>query len=59
MGKISDNRPPRLTGTVTATRPLAAICLAFQLSEATTTYSRCPAVAYTTPLDRGCPVGAT
>src|SRR5262249_32159731 len=36
MGSSSDSRPPRLTGTVTATCPLAAICLAFQLSAATT-----------------------
>jgi hypothetical protein len=59
MGKISDSRPPRRTGTVTATRPLAAMCLAFQLSEATATYSRPPLAAYTTPLDRGSPAGVT
>jgi hypothetical protein len=33
----SDNTPPRRTGTVTATRRLVAICLAFQLSAATAT----------------------
>jgi len=35
MGKTSERIPPRRTGTTTATRPLAAMCLAFQLSGAT------------------------
>jgi hypothetical protein len=59
MGNSNDSRPPRRTGTVTDTRPLAAMCLAFQLPGATATYSRRPAVAYTTPLDRGSPPGVT
>ena len=42
IGATSDSSPPRRTGTVTATRPLAAMCLAFQLSGATATYSRRP-----------------
>jgi hypothetical protein len=50
-GERSDSRPPRRAGMVTAIRPLAAMCLAFQLSQATATYSRRPSVAYTTPLD--------
>ena len=44
MGKTSETIPPRRTGTATATRPLAAMCLAFQLSGATATYSRRPMV---------------
>src|SRR5215472_5673915 len=59
IGKSSDSRPPRRTGTVTDARPLAAMCRAFQLSGATATYSRRPAVAYITPLDRGSPAGVT
>ncbi len=59
MGVRSDRRPPRRTGTVTATRPFAATCLAFQLSGATATYSRRPMALYTTPLDRGSPDGVT
>jgi subtilase family serine protease len=46
-----------LTGTVTATRPQAAMCRAFQLSGATATYSRRPMLACMTPLDRGSPAG--
>jgi hypothetical protein len=42
MGATNDRIPPRRTGTVTATRRLAAMCLAFQLSGATATYSRRP-----------------
>jgi hypothetical protein len=59
MGKSSDSRPPRRTGTVTDTRPPSAMCRAFQLSGATAAYSRRPAAAYTTPLDRGSPAGVT
>src|SRR6266540_6497238 len=59
IGATSDSSPPRRTGTVTATRPLAATCLAFQLSGATATYSRRPIVLWTTPLDRGSPAGVT
>src|SRR6266542_4189161 len=59
MGRTSDRIPPRRTGTVTATRPLAATCFAFQLSGATATYSRRPTLLYTTPLDRGSPNGVT
>src|SRR6266508_5713004 len=59
IGATNDRIPPRRTGTVTATRRLAAMCLAFQLSRATATYSRRPMVLYTTPLDRGSPVGVT
>src|SRR5574341_683710 len=42
IGATNDRIPPRRTGTgtVTATRPLIATCLAFQLSGATATYSR-------------------
>ena len=43
IGTNSESIPPRRTGTVTATRPLAAMCLAFQLSGATATYSPPPA----------------
>src|SRR6266540_6897144 len=59
IGATNDRIPPRRTGTVTATRRLAATCLAFQLSGATATYSRRPTVLYTTPLDRGSPAGVT
>jgi hypothetical protein len=59
MGVTSDSGPPRRTGTVTATRPVAATCLAFQLSGATATYSRRPMALYITPLDRGSPAGVT
>src|SRR6476661_6029024 len=59
MGSRSARTPPRRTGTVTATRPLAAMWRAFQLSRATATYSRRPTTAYTTPLDRGAPFGVT
>src|SRR6266511_2937073 len=55
MGPTSDRIPPRRTRTVTATRPRAATCFAFQLSGATATYNRLPTVLYTTPLDRGSP----
>ena len=44
IGARRDRIPPRRTGTVTATRRLAAMCLAFQLSGATATYSRRPTV---------------
>ena len=44
IGARRDRIPPRRTGTVTATRRLAAMCLAFQLSGATATYSRRPMV---------------
>jgi hypothetical protein len=37
IGVANDNNPPRRTGTVTATRPFAATCFAFQLSGATAT----------------------
>jgi hypothetical protein len=40
IGATNDKIPPRRTGTVTATRRLAAMCLAFQLSGATATYNR-------------------
>ena len=59
IGKSSDSRPPRRTGTVTDTRPLSVMCLAFQLPGAIATYSRRCAAAYTTPLDRGSPSGVT
>jgi hypothetical protein len=59
IGASSDSSPPRRTGTVTATRPLAATCLAFQLLGATATYSRRPMALYTRPLDRGSPDGVT
>jgi hypothetical protein len=55
MGRTSDSAPPRRTGTVTATRPLAATCFAFQPSGATAMYSRWSTLLYTTPLDRGFP----
>ena len=42
IGVTNDRSPPRRTGTVTATRPLAATCLAFQLSGAVAMYSRRP-----------------
>ena len=51
--------PPRRTGTTTAARPLAARCLAFQLSGATTMYSFRPTVPTATPLTRGSPDGVT
>src|SRR6266536_1492761 len=44
IGATNDRIPPRRTGTVTATCRLAAMCLAFQLSGATATYSRRPTV---------------
>ena len=44
IGVTSDRSPPRRTGTVTATRPLAATCLAFRLSGAVAMYSRRPIV---------------
>jgi hypothetical protein len=44
IGSTSDSTPPRRTGTVTATRPLRAMCRAFQLSGAVAMYSRCPTV---------------
>ncbi len=59
MGTISDKIPPRRTSTVTATRPSAATCRAFQLPGATATTSRLSATLYTTPLDRGSPAGVT
>jgi len=49
--------PPRRTGTVTATRLWAAMCLAFQLPAATTTNIRRLSTAYTTPLERGSRLG--
>ncbi|GAB3888455.1 hypothetical protein GCM10029964_056130 [Kibdelosporangium lantanae] len=39
IGASKDSTPPRRTGTVTATRPSAAMYLAFQLSAPTATYS--------------------
>jgi hypothetical protein len=59
MGATSDKIPPRRTGTVTATRPSAATCLAFQPPGATATTSRWSAALYSTPLDRGSPAGVT
>src|SRR5215469_7641540 len=59
MGATSDKIPPRRTGTVTATRPSAATCRAFQLSGATAMTSFRPMTLYTTPLDRGSPAGVT
>src|SRR5215218_4058988 len=59
IGATSDSSPPRRTSTVTATRPLAATCLAFHQTGATATNNRRPRVLYTTPLDRGCPDGVT
>jgi hypothetical protein len=59
IGATNDRIPPRRTGTVTATRRLAPMCLAFQLSGATATYSRPPTVLQTTPLDRGSPAPVT
>ena len=55
IGSTSDSSPPRRTGTVTATRPPAAMCLAFQLPGAVAMYSRRPTASKTTPLDRGSP----
>jgi hypothetical protein len=57
MGSSSDMIPPRRTGTVTATRLWAAMCLAFQLPAATTTNIRRLSTAYTTPLERGSRLG--
>jgi len=57
IGATSDKIPPRRTGTVTATRPSAATCWAFQLPGATATTSLRPTTLYTTPLDRGSPAG--
>ena len=44
IGATNDRIPPRRTGTVTETFPLAAMCRAFQLSGATATYRRRPIV---------------
>jgi hypothetical protein len=44
MGRTSDMIPPRRTGTVTATRAPAAMCLAFQLSTAVAKHIRRPTV---------------
>src|SRR5262245_15059754 len=59
IGATSDRIPPLRTSTVTATRRVAAMCLAVQLSGATATTMRLPATLYTTPLDRGSPAGVT
>jgi hypothetical protein len=59
IGATSERIPPRRTGTVTATCRPTTMCLAFQLSGATATYSRRPTALYRTPLDRGSPVGVT
>ena len=59
MGTTRERIPPRRTGTVTAIRPFAAMCFAFQLSGATATTRHWPAALYTTPLDRGSPAGVT
>src|SRR5262249_58966604 len=59
IGATSDKIPPRRTSTVTATRPSAATCRAFQLPGATATTSLRPVVLYMTPLDRGSPAGVT
>jgi len=40
IGATMRNSPPRCTGTVTDTRPLAAICRAFHPSGSTATYRR-------------------
>ena len=53
IGSTSDRTPPRRTGTVTATRPLPAICLAFQLSGPVAMHSRRRIDLQTTPRDRG------
>jgi hypothetical protein len=53
IGAANDRIPPGAPARVTATRRPATMCLAFQLSGATATYSRRPTVWYTTPLDRG------
>ena len=59
IGASSDRRPPRRTSTVTDTRPLAAMCLAFQLSAPTPTCNRRPTARYSTPAERGSPAGVT